>query len=558
NRTTPSLVAFSAVDSKQLLIREAAKNQTVLNPTRTIFDVKRLMGKSFKDVQKDLAYLPYTVVNIDGKPYVKLELASGVVKTCSPEQTSAMILGKMKEIAESWLGNPVSGVVVTVPAYFIDAQRQATKNAGIIAGLDVLMVINEPTAAAVAYALNNKDYAGEKRKRNKSTSKILVYDLGGGTFDVSVMEVQDGRYEVLATGGDDHLGGEDFDQKLMDHFIRIINKKYKKDISGDSRALGKLRKECERAKRDLSNQNEVRVEIEYFVDGGDLSESLTRAKFEGMNMHLLKKTFDVVEKTLNDAKVDKSEIDEIVLVGGSTRIPKLKEMLKCLFNGKEEPSQGVNPDEAVAYGAAILGLNLSAQPCAKYVIPRNTRIPIQMSKTFYTVDARQTSVEIEVFQRERALTRNCLKLGSFDLNGIPPAPRGVASVKVTFAIDVDGILSITAKDNATAKSESLDITSYKSSLTENEMEEMIRDAKLMAKEDKMAKARVEAKNRLEQLINEMKNLENAILEATTWFENHEKSIERKVSKEDYEEKMQMIVRLWNPIISKIYGREGKK
>ncbi|CAN1298475.1 Heat shock 70 kDa protein BIP2 [Linum perenne] len=508
------------------------------------------MGKSFKDVQKD-----------------------GVVKTCSPEQTSAMILGKMKEIAESWLGNPVSGVVVTVPAYFIDAQRQATKNAGIIAGLDVLMVINEPTAAAVAYALNNKDYAGEKR--------ILVYDLGGGTFDVSVMEVQDGRYEVLATGGDDHLGGEDFDQKLMDHFIRIINKKYKKDISGDSRALGKLRKECERAKRDLSNQNEVRVEIEYFVDGGDLSESLTRAKFEGMNMHLLKKTFDVVEKTLNDAKVDKSEIDEIVLVGGSTRIPKLKEMLKCLFNGKEEPSQGVNPDEAVAYGAAILGLNLSAQPCAKYagiaisdvtplngvkvqggmmstVIPRNTRIPIQMSKTFYTVDARQTSVEIEVFQRERALTRNCLKLGSFDLNGIPPAPRGVASVKVTFAIDVDGILSITAKDNATAKSESLDITSYKSSLTENEMEEMIRDAKLMAKEDKMAKARVEAKNRLEQLINEMKNLENAILEATTWFENHEKSIERKVSKEDYEEKMQMIVRLWNPIISKIYGREGKK
>ncbi|CAN1298471.1 Heat shock 70 kDa protein BIP2 [Linum perenne] len=510
------------------------------------------MGKSFKDVQKDLAYLPYTVVNIDGKPY-----------TCSPEQTSAMILGKMKEIAESWLGNPVSGVVVTVPAYFIDAQRQATKNAGIIAGLDVLMVINEPTAAAVAYALNNKDYAGEKRKRNKSTS---------GTFDVSVMEVQDGRYEVLATGGDDHLGGEDFDQ-------RIINKKYKKDISGDSRALGKLRKECERAKRDLSNQNEVRVEIEYFVDGGDLSESLTRAKFEGMNMHLLKKTFDVVEKTLNDAKVDKSEIDEIVLVGGSTRIPKLKEMLKCLFNGKEEPSQGVNPDEAVAYGAAILGLNLSAQPCSagiaisdvtplngvkvqggmmSTVIPRNTRIPIQMSKTFYTVDARQTSVEIEVFQRERALTRNCLKLGSFDLNGIPPAPRGVASVKVTFAIDVDGILSITAKDNATAKSESLDITSYKSSLTENEMEEMIRDAKLMAKEDKMAKARVEAKNRLEQLINEMKNLENAILEATTWFENHEKSIERKVSKEDYEEKMQMIVRLWNPIISKIYGREGKK
>ncbi|CAN1814316.1 Heat shock 70 kDa protein BIP2 [Linum perenne] len=490
NRTTPSFVAFSAVDS-QLLIGEAAKNQAVRNPNRTVFDVKRLM----------------------------VEVKHGEIKNFSPEEISAMILGKMKEIAESWLGKPVAGAVVTVPAYFNDAQRQATKDAGVIAGLNVLRVVNEPTAAAIAYALNPKN-------RSKSSSKILVYDLGGGTFDVSVLEVQDGTYEVLATGGDAHLGGGDFDRKLMDHFIGIIKKKYKKDITGDSRALGKLRKACERAKRDLSNQNEVMVEIEYFVDGRDFSESLTRARFEGMNMHLFTKTFDVVEKTLVDAEVDKSEIDEIVLVGGSTRIPKLKEMLKQMFNGKE-PCQGVNPDEAVACGAAVLGLNLSGQASANaagvtisdvtplslgikvqggmmsVVIPRNTRIPTTKSGTFYTVDARQTSVAVEVFQGERVRTSNCLKLGSFVLNGIPPAPRGVASVEVTFIIDADGILNITAKDSATTNSESLTIAHYKSSLTENEMERMIREAKQMAKEDKIVKAQVEAKNRLEQLINDI-------------------------------------------------------
>ncbi|CAN1814308.1 Heat shock 70 kDa protein BIP2 [Linum perenne] len=499
NRTTPSFVAFSAVDS-QLLIGEAAKNQAVRNPNRTVFDVKRLM------------------VSVGGKAYLELEVKHGEIKNFSPEEISAMILGKMKEIAESWLGKPVAGAVVTVPAYFNDAQRQATKDAGVIAGLNVLRVVNEPTAAAIAYALNPKN-AGEMQR-----SKILVYDLGGGTFDVSVLEVQDGTYEVLATGGDAHLGGGDFDRKLMDHFIGIIKKKYKKDITGDSRALGKLRKACERAKRDLSNQNEVMVEIEYFVDGRDFSESLTRARFEGMNMHLFTKTFDVVEKTLVDAEVDKSEIDEIVLVGGSTRIPKLKEMLKQMFNGKE-PCQGVNPDEAVACGAAVLGLNLSGQASANgvtisdvtplslgikvqggmmsVVIPRNTRIPTTKSGTFYTVDARQTSVAVEVFQGERVRTSNCLKLGSFVLNGIPPAPRGVASVEVTFIIDADGILNITAKDSATTNSESLTIAHYKSSLTENEMERMIREAKQMAKEDKIVKAQVEAKNRLEQLINDI-------------------------------------------------------
>ncbi|CAN0927058.1 Heat shock 70 kDa protein BIP2 [Linum grandiflorum] len=472
NRTTPSFVAFSASDS-HLLIGESAKNQAAINPRRTVFDVKRLIGKKFTDkkVQKGLKLLPYTVVDRDGKPYVELEVKPGEVKSFSPEEISAMILGKMKESAESFLGKPVAGAVITVPAYFDDAQRKATKDAGTIAGLNVLRIVNEPTAAALAYGLSNRNPAKRKREKD-SSSKILVYDLGGGTFDVSVLKLEDGTFEVLATGGDAHLGGGDFDKNLMDHFIRIIKRKYDKDISGDSRALGRLRKECERAKRDLSSLSQVSIEIECFVNGRDFSEQLTRAKFEAINIHLFKKTIDVVEKTLEDAKIDKSEIDEIILVGGSTRIPEVKQRLKQMFNGKE-PNQGVNPDEAVAYGAAVLAANLCGQASAKYgvtlsdvtplslgvkvqgglmsvVIPRNTRIPTKMSQTYYNVDSKQTGFEIEVFQGERGLARYCRKLGGFDLIGIPPAPRGIASGEVTFSIDEDRLLSIVAKDNATA------------------------------------------------------------------------------------------------------------
>ncbi|CAN1824527.1 Heat shock 70 kDa protein BIP2 [Linum perenne] len=479
NRTTPSFVAFSAPDSERL-IGEAARNQAALNPTRTIFDVKRLIGKKFDDpeVQRDLKYFPYTVVNKAGKPYLEVEVKPSQLRTFSPEEISAMVLAKMRETAESYLGKPVTEAVVTVPAYFNEAQRQATKDAGRIAGLNVLRIINEPTAGALAYGLENLN------GKNKIT--ILVYDLGGGTFDVSVLEIEDGVFRVLATGGDTHLGGWDFDQRVMDYFIDLIKRKYNKDISGNSKALGKLRKECERAKRALSNQSQVRVEIDSFLDGGmDFSEPLTRAKFEKLNMNLFKKTLESVKKTLEDGKIEKSRIDEIVLVGGSTRIPKLRQLLKDMFNGKE-PSKGVNPDEAVAYGAAVLGAKLSGRystgvtlydvtplslrvdeigDLSSVIIPKNTPIPAKESWYYHTTEPFQTSMYFRfVLQGERAKAKDCLKLGCFTVEGIPPAPRGVATVEVTFEIDADGILNVTGKCNATGKSKSVSISSYKGNL----------------------------------------------------------------------------------------------
>ncbi|CAN1261815.1 Luminal-binding protein [Linum perenne] len=577
NRTTPSSIAFSSLNSERL-IGEAAKNQATLNPSRTVFDVKRLIGKKFDDpdIQKDLNYLPYTVVNRDGKAYVELEVKTGgEVKAFSPEEISAMVLGKMKETAESYLGKPVSRAVVTVPAYFNDAQRQATKDAGTIAGLDVVRIINEPTAAALAYGF----------KKRTSKSKILVYDLGGGTFDVSVLEVDGQKFQVLATGGDTHLGGGDFDQRLMEHFIDLIKRKYKgKDISGDSRALGKLRKECERAKRGLSNQTQVRVEIDSFLEGGmDFSEALSRAKFDELNMDLLEKTLDIVKATLKDGKVEKNEVEEIILVGGSTRIVKVQEMLKEMFNGME-PNKGVNPDEAVAYGAAVLGANLSCQAdSAEYgvtlidvtplslgyqlvgglmnvVIPRNSVVPAKMTSSCHTALDQQTGMNIDVFQGDRPLANDCIELGSFVLNGITPAPRGVVNVDVTFELDVDGILTVTARESTpSAKSKSLTIIDYKGYLTQAEIERMIREAKMMAEEDQLAKACVEAMNTLEQYIYdikmvmrkpEMRNMmscdderrvvEIAVEEASQWLD-----VNKDATKEDYEEKLEKLMDVWS-------------
>ncbi|CAN1793695.1 Luminal-binding protein 2 [Linum perenne] len=514
NRTTPSIVAFD--QNYERLIGEAAKNQATLNPRRTFFDVKRL---------------------IDGKPHVQVNEDD----VFSAEEISAMVLGKMKETAEAYLGKPVTRAVVTVPAYFNDAQRQATKDAGAIAGLEVERIINEPTAGAIAYG-----WKGEWNDKRK----ILVYDLGGGTFDVSILEIEADWFKVLATGGDTHLGGGDFDQRVMKYFIEVIKRKYRKDVSGDNRALGKLRKECERAKRALSGQvTQVSVSIDCFIDGMDFSEVLTRARFEELNMDLFKKTMEVVKSTMEDAGVEKSDVDEIVLVGGSTRIPRVREMLRDMFDGKE-PSKGVNPDEAVAYGAAVLGANLSGAladvtlcdvtplslgvhiegDLMSVIIPRNTPIPTKMSSVYHTTKDQQTYVCIKVYQGERPLTKDCIKLGEFRLSGLTPAPRGVTRMEETFEIDENGILTVTAREKgASGTSKSLTITSYKGDLTKTEIERMIRKAKKMAKKDEIVKARVDARNRMERELEE----------ASGWLVENQDAI-----KDDYEQKMDQLKAGW--------------